>query len=35
MARLHYEHFIEKEKPSRLQTVLLEYFKTFASTLRN
>lgn len=27
MARLYYEHFTEKQKPSRLQTVLLEYFK--------
>lgn len=33
MARLHYEHFIEKDKPSRLQTVLLEYFQNLCQNL--
>lgn len=35
MARLYYEHFIEKQKPSRLQQILLQYFRTICTELIN
>lgn len=35
MARLYYEHFVEKQKPSRLQTILLQYFQNICAQLKN
>lgn len=35
MARLYYEHFIEKQKPSRLQQILLQYFQNICLDLKN
>lgn len=35
MARLYYEHFTEKQKPSRLQTILLQYFQNICTQLEN
>lgn len=35
MARLYYEHFIEKQKPSRLQQILLQYFQKIYAKLEN
>ncbi len=35
MARLYYEHFIEKHKPSRQQTILLEFFQSICAELKN
>lgn len=33
MARIYYEHFVETQKPSRLQTILLEIFQNLCSEL--
>lgn len=35
MARLHYEYFIEKQKPSRLQIILLEFLQNLCTQLKN
>ena len=33
MARLYYEHFIEKQKPSRLQSIILEFLQNLCTEL--
>lgn len=35
MARLYYEHFVEKQKPSRLQQILLQYFQKICAELEH